>query len=116
MSAPMTQYVLRVMRRPNLPVQSIVNIYSVHTVYTIHIRSHHHSELSRAVPVILRKDRVQEAVPYHLGDVIIVSRTRNDLTPPPPLGIVIATNVKDWIQFPRDLEGYHNAEGSIVQI
>ena len=38
--------------------------------YTIHIRGRHNLELSGAVPVISRKGRVQEAIPYHLGDAI----------------------------------------------
>ena len=113
MPAPPNQYVFRAMRRQNLPVRSIVDISRVIPVYIIHIHGRHHSELSRDVPVIARKSRVQEAFPYHLGDVIIVTQTCNDFVLL-PLGL--APNVKDQIQFTRDSEGYHDAEGSIVHV
>ena len=71
MPDPLSQYVFRVMRRPNLPVQSIIDISRVLPFYISHICGRHHSELSRAIPVIARKGRVQEAVPYHLRDMII---------------------------------------------
>ena len=98
------------MLRPNLPVQLIVDIYRVLPVYISHIRGRHHAELSGDVPVISRKGRVQEAVPYHLGDMIIGSQTRNDfvLLPFRPR---IDPNVRDRIQFPRGLEGYHKQIG-----
>ena len=47
---------------------------------------------------------MQEAIPCHLVGVIIVSQTQNDFFLP-PLRIRITPNVKDRIQFPRDLEG-----------
>ena len=96
MPDPLNQYVFRVMRRPNLPVLLIIDISRVPPVYISHIRSHHHPELSGAVPVIAQKGRVQEAVPYHLGDLMIVSQTQNEFVLS-PLGIEIATNVKDRI-------------------
>ena len=70
--SPLTQYVFCVMQWPNLHVQSIVDISHVLPVYISRICSRHQSELSRAVPVIAPKGRVQEAVPNHLGGVIII--------------------------------------------
>ena len=66
MPSPLIQYVFRVMRRPNLPVRLVVDISRILLVYISHIRGHRHSKLSGAVPVIVRKSRVQETVPYHL--------------------------------------------------
>ena len=60
----------RVIRQPNLPVQSIIDISGILPIYISHIRGLHHLELSGAVPVVTHKGRVQEAVPFHLGDVI----------------------------------------------
>ena len=79
MPSPLTQYLFRFMRRSNLPVQLIVDISCVLPVYIGHIRDLHHSELSRAVHVILGKGTVQEIITYHLGDVIVVRQTRYDL-------------------------------------
>ena len=115
MPAPMTKYLFRIMWRPNLPVQLIVDISRVLPVYISHIYGHHHSELSGDVPVISQKGRVQEAVPYHLGDVIIVSQTCNDFVLL-PLGLGIDPNIKDWIQFTQDSEGEHDAEGYIIHV
>ena len=75
MYAPLTQYVLRVMQQPNLPVLFIVDISSVIPVYIIHMRGCHNLELSGAVPVIKWKGRLKEAVPYQLGDVISYALT-----------------------------------------
>ena len=100
---------------PNLPVQSIVDISYIIPVYIIHIRSFNHSKLSGAVPVITQKVRVQKDVFYHLGYVMIISQTRNDFVLHPLL-LGIYPNVKDWIQFPRYLEGYRDSEGSIVHV
>ena len=79
MPAPLTQYLFRVMRRPNLAVRFIVYISHIIPVYINQIRSRCHLELSRDVPVIAQKGIVQEAVPYLLGDTIILSQTRNNL-------------------------------------
>ena len=98
MPAPLTQYVSRIMRRPNLSVLLIKDISRDLPVHIRHIRSRHHSELSGAVPVITRKGRVQEAVPYHLGDVRIISQTRNEFVLL-PLGLGFSPNLKDLIQF-----------------
>ena len=62
MSSHLNQYVFHVMRRSNLPGQSIIDISPILHVYIIHIRGHHISELSWAVPDLARKGRVQEAV------------------------------------------------------
>ena len=70
MSSPPNQYLFRVMKLPNLHVKSIVDISCVLPVYIRHICDRHHLELSGSVPVITRKGRFQEDVPYHLGDVI----------------------------------------------
>ena len=70
MPVSMTQYVSRVMWWPNLPVRLIVDISRLIPVYISHIHGRHHLELSGAVPVVTHKGRVQEAVPFHLGDVI----------------------------------------------
>ena len=104
MPASLTQYVFRVMRRPNMPLQSIVDISCVLPVYISPIRGRHNSELSRAAPVIACKVRVQEAVTYNLGDLIIVSQAQNDFFLP-LLGLGIDPNVKDRIQFPQDFGG-----------
>ena len=90
---PLTQYLFCVMQRPNLPLQSVIDISHVLPVYISHIRGFRNSELSGAVHVIARKGRVQEAVPYHMYDVVIVIRTRNDFFLL-PLGLRIAPNVK----------------------
>ena len=101
MPTPLTQYVFRVMQQTNMTVQLIVDISYVLPVYIRQISGCHNSELSRAVPVIIRKGIAKEAALYHLGDVIIVSQTRNDFVLL-PLGLKIAPNVKDRIQFLQD--------------
>ena len=108
----MTQYLFCIMRQPNLPVLLILYVSHIIPVYISHICGRHHLELYGDVPVIIRKGRVQEASPYHLGDVIIVSQNRNDFVIL-PLGLRIAQNVKDRIRFPRDLEGYPSLVGYI---
>ena len=96
MSTPLTQYIFRVIRRTNLPVQLIIYISRVLPVYVSHIRGHHHLKISGAILVTIWKGRVQEAVSYYLGDVIIVSQTSREFLIP-PLGIVTAQSVKDQI-------------------
>ena len=93
----------------------LLPISRVLPVYVSHIRGHHHLKISGAILVTIWKGRVQEAVSYYLGDVIIVSQTRNKFILL-PLGFRIAPNVKNRVQFPRNLEGYHGSEGSIVHI
>ena len=115
MTSPLTQYVFRVMRRPNLPVRFIVDISRVIHVYINHIKGCHPLELSGYVPVIAQEVIVHEAIPYHLGNVKIVSQTRSDFFLL-PLGLIIAPNINDRIRFPQDLGGYHYAEGSIVHV
>ena len=70
MPDPLTQYVFRVMRWPNLTVESIVDISRVIPVYISHICYRRHLELYGGVLVIAQKDGVRESVPYHLGEVI----------------------------------------------
>ena len=115
MPSPLTKYLFRVIWQTNLHVWFIVDTSPLLPVYISHMRGLRHLELSRAIPVIAQKVRVQEAVPYHLGDMIIVSQNRN--------GFVlfylwhgVAPNAKERILFPRYLEGYHDAEGSIIHI
>ena len=95
MHAPLAQYLFRVMRRPNLPVKSIVDISHVIPVYIRHIHGINHSELSGAVPVITRKGRVKEAAPYHPGNMIIVSQTRNDFVPVGTWGGKTSEQIRD---------------------
>ena len=111
MPAPLTQYSYHVMLWEKLLVGSIVYISRVLPVYIRRISGRHDSKLSVDVPVIEHKGILQEAIPYHMGYVIIVIQTHNDLILL-PLGIRIAPNVKDRIQFLGDLEGYYNAKGS----
>ena len=66
------------MRRQNLPERLIVYISRVIPVYVSHIYGLHDSELSGAVPIIARKGIVQNTIPCHLGDVIVLKQTRND--------------------------------------
>ena len=113
MPAPLTQYLFRVMRRPNLAVRFIVYISHIIPVYINQIRSRCHLELSRDVPVIAQKGRVQESTPYHLSYVIIVSHSRNYFVLL-PLRIRIAPKIKDRIQFPQDLERYPSLGGTYL--
>ena len=95
MPTPLTQYVFRVMQQTNMTVQLIVDISYVLPVYIRQISGCHNSELSRAVPVIIWKGIAKEAALYHLGDVIIVSQTRNDFVPVGTWGGKTSEQIRD---------------------